>query len=268
VISIGTCVVWCILNDVGNVEFVDKQYVKRIIEDSEYFDNMNQLDLKARNIQSKDEYKDLYINSIGTFTQQQKRDLKHLVRQANKCLRPYTQIYNIPWKFASISVKIDNGFPHTQGDVIFLSNTFFNRKDTLKTLIHEKIHIYQRLYPLQTNEYILNVLNFEIKKIPNEIQTKVRSNPDLNNILYGKGDYVYAQIFKDNPTSLYDSFAAKINTKTLEIMPISSNDILPSYIKVQQIEHPYEIMACHIPNIILDTSSQDAETIKWMKLFM
>lgn len=248
----GICL-YIVKTNKSSVVFVDKKYMKLIVEESEYFDNMNQLDLQARGASSKQVYKDRYINSVGVFNEKQKRVLQDLVDLANK----YKSIWiSGKWKFACISRDVENGFPHTLGDVIVLSKDFFEMppKRQLITLVHEKIHVYQRFNPLKTNEYILKELHFEIKNVPSEISNKIRSNPDLNNIIYGKGDFAFAQVFKDNPVSLYDSFAAKINVKTGEISIASADEILPAKMinaGISQLEHPYEIMACYLPHQII-----------------
>lgn len=253
----------------NNNIFVDKKYVKLVVNESTYFDSMNTLDLQARGANSREVYKNRYLDGIAKFSSAQKSVLQKLVRQANIYLSGYPRLAGIKWKFAYMKDhKVENGFPHTLGDIIILPASFFknNEDKQLETIIHEKIHIYQRMYPLETNEYIINVLHFEIKNIPSEVRDKIRSNPDLNNVVYGRGSYAFAQVFKDSPASLYDSYPAKIDIKTLNIETIVGLDVLPLHIQkyVGQIEHPYEIMACYLAHALVNNDRRDVHTVNWM----
>jgi hypothetical protein len=55
---------------------------------------------------------------------------------------------NIPWVLAKINENYENGFPHTRLGIIFLGKLDSMIKTNLiQTLIHEKVHVYQRMYP-------------------------------------------------------------------------------------------------------------------------
>jgi hypothetical protein len=119
----------------------------------------------------------------------------------------------------------ENGFPHTRQNIIFLPQDFLKRskEEKLEVLRHEIIHIYQRLYPKET-ELFLNQHNFykvgNFKDIfPNEYQLR-RSNADLDrNIWQDPSGNLMFPIFSTNaPNSLFD-------------------------IKNPKMEHPYEWMA-------------------------
>ena len=57
------------------------------------------------------------------------------------------------------------------------------------TLLHEKIHIYQRKYPLESEELILNVLDYKIKSVNSDILQLARNNTYIINLKYRKKDY-------------------------------------------------------------------------------
>lgn len=269
---IGAIVTVLLIKNLKNNNiFVDKNYLRLVVNESGYFDSMNKLDLQARGTNSKEVYKNRYIEGISRFSSAQKNVIKKLVRQANAYISGYTKLSAIRWKFAYMKdANVENGFPHTLGDVIILPTSFFgktNKEDQqLETIIHEKVHVYQRMYPLETNEYVINVLQFEIKNLLGEIRKKIRSNPDLNNVTYGRGGYAFSQVFKDSPMSLYDSYPAKINIKTLEIERVVGVDVLPLHMQkyVSQIEHPYEIMACYLAHVIIANDRSDIKSIDWM----
>jgi hypothetical protein len=247
--------------------------MKSVIDTSTYFENMTKLDLIARNIQTKDLYKKIYLDSIIPFSNNQKKELEYLIDDINNILKNYKNISLIPWKIIKILPEIELGFPHTLGDIIILSDKFFSipYERQKKILIHEKIHIYQRIYPIETNELILNIMNFEIKKQSSFV--KKRSNPDINNISYGKKNYYIAQIYNSfNPKSIVDSKAMQVNEKTNEIIREANlldemNEKESNMPNDIQLEHPYEIMASFLPYIILQQKI-NIKISKWMNKYL
>ena len=58
--------------------------------------------------------------------------------------------------------EYENGLPHTRSNIIFLSDKMIPETETpdfINTLIHEKIHVYQR----QNESIIDNVLSDKLK---------------------------------------------------------------------------------------------------------
>jgi hypothetical protein len=226
---------------------------------------MNASDLKARNAISINDYISKYKNSIVEFTQKENIQLQDLTKQADKLLIKYPKLVSIPWKFKKLSNNIENGFPHTLNDTIFLSSI-----PSLQTLIHEKMHVYQRLYPIETTKLIHDIWGFQIKEKQENI-TNIRNNPDLNSFVYGKDDYYIVQLYNsENPTNLQDSATYKVTSNNQ--LQITAQDIgFPT--SIGQVEHPYEMMACIIPQILFKDLSQDHSelvynTIQWMNNYL
>jgi len=138
---------------------------------------------------------------------------------------------NILWKIGCIKGKLyEHGLPHTRGDIIVISKEKVNnytKKKLIKTLIHEKIHIYQKIYPNDVNKYLIENKFYKIKK--KDINDNIRANPDLDEWIYKdiKGN-IYKAIYNDNPLSIEDiTYSPKDN---------------------QSYEHPFEKMAIFIEN--------------------
>lgn len=237
-------------------EWVSKVYFQETVDASPYFDNMNNFDLKVRGALTRKAYKNMYLQGFMNFSTNQRKIIENCLTIANNKLhKNFARLYSIPWKLAKIDASLENGFPHTLGDVIILSDAFFSRPigDMTATLIHEKVHVFQRLYPKETLE-IVKSMGFQTYDIDKKT-LRYRSNPDLPHTCYGTHDGPIVQLYNDNPVTLFDSRPILI-TPTKEIT-ITSHDLgLPSY--VHQVEHPYEIMASIIPELALqrrDTSS-------------
>jgi uncharacterized membrane protein len=208
--------------------FVDKSYMEIVISDSSYFQRMSKADLLARSISSQQGYIKLYTDSLQSFSAAEKQTLRDLIKQASTYIAPYKNLSSLDWKLIKISSNIEMGWPHTLGDVIILSATFFElpKEKQLTTIIHEQIHVYQRAFPIETNRLIeswdFKILN-RMENIP-----LARNNPDLNSFVYGRGNIEYVQLY-NSPTP---------------------KDLADSSPSSKEGEHPYEMMAALLPTLI------------------
>lgn len=231
----------------SNIYFMTSQETAKFLyEDPDhYVKNMSMLDLKARKVNSHQEY----INGISSlsisFTKEEQDILAKCAHSADMFLRNTSfsglsygkhldgqQIANIRWVFAYTHNEqrrqYEEGLPHTRAHIIFLSKYVmkYNELDLTNTLIHEKIHIYQRYNP-ELFKTILSSLNYkplDMTYHPNK--QYIRANPDTDgkvyyNILTGKE--MICLYRNDNPNSI--------------------NDVI---VKNFALEHPYEQIAYEI----------------------
>lgn len=252
-------------NSSSSIQYVSNRYMQNTINKSVYFNKMSRLDLIARKSGSSEDYKKKYYNSLIAFNNADKSKLEKCIKNIDHKIRKYKNVYGIDWKFAKVSNDIELGYPHTLEDVIVLTPKFFELpEDQMKiTLLHEKIHIYQRKYPLETEELILNVLEYKIKSVNSDILELARNNPDINNLNYGKDDYVILQIYNSfSPKDISDSRVVKvINNNVQDYKPDNQQNMHVQY------EHPYEVMACYLPHIIIKGEFVE-KTNKWMENYL
>jgi hypothetical protein len=246
--------------------------MKNTINKSVYFDKMSRLDLIARKSVSSEDYKKKYYNSLIAFNNADKSKLERCIKNIDHKIRKYKNVYAIDWKFAKVSNDIELGYPHTLEDTIVLSPKFLETPEDqmMITLLHEKMHIYQRKYPLETEELILNVLEYKIKSVNSNILELSRNNPDINNLNYGKDDYVILQIYNSfSPKDISDSRLVKVTDKNIQDYTPDKQDENMQHMHVQY-EHPYEIMACYLPHIIIKGEFLDKtnKTGKWMENYL
>tara|TARA_B000000437_G_C11689197_1_gene322081 strand:+ start:1594 stop:2421 length:828 start_codon:yes stop_codon:yes gene_type:complete len=221
----------------NNITFLDYDTVKNfIIDDNDnYIKNLTEYDLIARNVKNTDDYINNITNCIKNFTLEEKNIISKACIEADKFLHTYNNILNgkiiakIKWKFALTyynNFEYEEGFPHTRHDIIFLSEKIIPKElnhNFINTLIHEKIHIYQRFNNIDN---IIKKLGFI--KHHNTKKYNNRANPDLNNFLYTNSNNQLLQcIYNDNPKSIND------------VVCLNNNHIY---------EHPYEYMAYKIAN--------------------
>lgn len=213
-------------------------------DNDKYVKNMSQIDLYARKSKSANEYiHKISQCSIG-FSPKEKEKLIRCCYKADEFLKSFiykgvfdcSRIANIKWKLAltynNNNNEYEEGLPHTREDVIFLSKYVINNNiakeenDTslVVTLIHEKVHIYQRYYSMK--ELIESMGYKEEINISQEMIKYKRSNPDLDNKIYSKNGKTMIMMYKNNT-------------------PTSINDLLSNNFTI---EHPYEEIAYDISN--------------------
>lgn len=138
----------------------------------------------------------------------------------------FEKVAEIPWVVALTNgTKYEDGLPHTRANIIFLSTSVFYQPDRItRILVHEKIHLYQRMYP----EHMMQILNNNgYTRWKNRTGVpRIRANPDVD-------PYIYIDSTTESPMlAVYSSDK-----------PSSINDIV---IEHTGHEHPYEKMAYEI----------------------
>lgn len=213
-----------------------------------YFARFNDMDMHVRNCKSSSHCQKTYLDSLRALTQQEQAILRpHLNHIDQVCKQAgYERLVRIPWTFWVTRDSIEHGYPHTHGDSIVLPESFLNRSLNRKdhqvqfreTLLHEKLHVYQRLYPIETHRLIVDGWGFEPIGMTNNKSTPTRQNPDTNEIVYAH-----------HGTPLQATY--KTHAHTLEDIDYRHGIAeIPS----AQRDHPFEVMACVLAPLILSAS--------------
>ena len=197
-----------------------------------FYENFKEIDLRVRKVRNINEYILNIKKDVCNFSLSEKIRLFNCCRIANEKIykKNYEwfdgkKAYNIEWKFGCVDRYYENGFPHTVNGVIILSKLLLNNytdKQLIGTLIHEKIHLYQKKYKDDITEYLdHNKIVYYKKREEND---NIRVNPDTDNLIYKNNNenFYYGAKFKDSPNNLNDVFYYNNNSKY---------------------EHPYEQMA-------------------------
>lgn len=114
---------------------------------------------------------------------------------------------SVPWRFVVLQDGIEGGMPHTQGDMVCLPHSFFLNQGpaTLKTLIHEKIHVLQRSQMglwARTLSALGYVAYQKRQDLPQSIKARARSNPDLDGYVYStKGTCATVYVLRESASS-------------------------------------------------------------------
>ena len=224
----------------NNITFITKEnLLDNLLEDNDnYYKTFYKNDLKARNINNVNDYYKKINDSVTDADKDIKEKVILGITQANKFLNNINYDYfdgkecnKLLWKIGFVKNKLyESGLPHTRGDIIILSvegvkyNTL---KKLINTLIHEKVHIYQKKFPEKMNNYI-SFYNFKKIKKRDEYDN-IRANPDLDNYIYQDSDN--------------NTYKAQYNKNVLSV-----EDIVYYPKNNQMYEHPFEKMAIEIEN--------------------
>ena len=200
-----------------------------------YVSTMTAADLVAREVSSPQEYITRIAQATENFSLEEKTKLVEACSKADAWIskQEVSKSFDgpaaalIPWKFAKTTAAYEEGFPHTRMEYIFLTGALVATDITsfIRTLIHEKVHLYQRLYKEDVLAYIRskNIMLFTEK----QNYELVRANPDTDG-------YVYA-INRTPMVAVYKS-------KT----PMGINDIVITPVNKAEYEHPFELQAYEI----------------------
>lgn len=218
---------------------------------SAYFSNMGTSDINARSAQGSKQYRDTYVKSLIIWPENEPciQQLFKLARRADALCEDHSvpaiaALPHIPWRFAILQDNVEGGMPHTHSDVVCLPLSFLNHSSmshSLRTLIHEKIHVLQRLRKDLTDAYVAKAGYKRVIRrgnIQSGILSKVRSNPDVDGYVYSREGNC-ATVFKLSGKSLADVIAVCAETENPET---DSPDIY---------EHPFEMMAYSLSEIIV-----------------
>jgi hypothetical protein len=218
------------------ITFVSSEelYQQLISNHDKFYDTLYDYDWKARKVSSLDQYQDYIRQSVSPFTEAEMAKLRICAKQCDDFLLTVNmpgfdniKASNIPWKFGKVQGRLyEYGLPHTRHHDLIVLSDVENLKDDVntltRTLIHEKIHLYQK----QNNvDNYLEINHFEKYK-RREYNDMIRANPDLDGWIYRNrisGKIYKCEYKSNNPENIIDVK----NTDQLE-------------------EHPFEKMAVNI----------------------
>lgn len=188
--------------------------------------------------------------SIVKFSRAEKNQLRRIIAKARQLTTACPRLNRTPIKILGVREELENGYPHTHADTIFLPHPkFFNQPETeqLSILIHEWIHLYQRKFSIPFHKYLMEIRNLRILGLTSEHpqHERIRQNPDLNDLIYmntSDGTYVLP-ILHQNAGHLneYDlrAYDARNLLKNTDASPHPEN------------EHPFEWVAYDLTRSIL-----------------
>ena len=244
------------------IKFLNTDEACSLIKDIDYFHNLTQSDLTARKfILDSKNVTESYCHNYLHFNNDEKEKITKTIQSL-----PDNELFS-KWSFAKMSISVEDGFPHTHKDTIFLSEYTINEESDrlLFVLVHEQMHVMQRKKPELFNKLYTKYYPFKRGKLEvlDKYQKRIRSNPDTRYIPDNdyvlkteNGDYFYLCAYygdkkpKNLGTVLYGAinceYDSKKNTyKTID--DITSIDNIPDFNEFFNLRnnhyHPNEISA-------------------------
>ena len=178
-----------------------------------YVKNMTSLDISALKSSSKEDYLTKSISDADDFTNEEKRILIKACGEADDFFKNFNKIPNINFKkIADIKWVLSKtegrtyelGYPHTRLDMIFITPDVIHHREVVRIMVHEKMHVFERLFPEEMKIWIDSEGYKPYKRLSD--YPMARSNPDLDGIVYldKNGNETLVQFTTTNPTSIDD----------------------------------------------------------------
>lgn len=215
-------------------------------KDDNFIDRLDKINLKARGVKSIEEYTFLISDCATNLNDKQKAYLYDAINFINnynleeiECINA-EKFKSIEWKIAVIKNdgKYEKSLPHTRYNVdngyvvIIPENLIGKTSSMINTLMHEQMHIYQKMY--KTNfEQFLEENGWE-KMTDISDFTKLRTNPDTDGTLW-----IYENIS-------HEPFLCSYNSDN----PDDIMDVIYEPINSAMYEHPNEYYAYKNSNLI------------------
>lgn len=204
-----------------NIIFLSKNQACKILKYKPYFNNFNQNDFKVRNCKDIQDCMNLYCNNVKSFTNKEKLIITKFINKIKN--HPILKPFN--WKFIRVK-DIENSYPHTQKDCIIISDTFMEeiiQYDGSSTLIHEQIHVLQRINSKKMKKQLMEELHFyPVKDLKGSEKylSNSRSNPDedLDNLWVYKNKMLPICLYQSNPSQLSDAGYYGLKVENNEII--------------------------------------------------
>lgn len=207
--------------DDPQIQFLSKHQFTQVLLDNKdrYYDTFHKNDMKVRNVKSIQDYENVFRNSTCSGTKELQQKITKCILKVDAKLRQMdgetkygidiTRFRDIPWKFGfTCDRKYEYGLPHTRGDVIVINITeALNRKEKglCELLVHEKTHVYQKLYKSEMDAYFKSK-GYRVVDTKTTAQKHIPANPDIDSNIYDdlETKFKFYAKYRKTPSSFRD----------------------------------------------------------------
>jgi hypothetical protein len=249
------------------IEFMPaKTTAEFLLNDADkYVQSMSKADLHARKVICQEAYRLNAYFAAMDFSDTEKNHLKEAAAAADAFFQKYSAPSNtnrigaisntfiayfdsrrakaIPWKFMLVGDVYEEGLPHTRGEYILVAPSLLKMdiKELTETLVHEKVHLYQRKYKNEKTyleaeksdvfltDYMVSKMGFTRVKRRADSACDFRANPDLDEWIYR------------DPKTQRDMILCYKSSQPTGIQDIIGN---------AKDEHPFEFIAYEIAKLL------------------
>ena len=188
-----------------------------------YVQSLTTADLIARNVKTIRAYRASIVEAAGT-TKLTPEDTQRIIlaaQLADAYFRDKVReidgkvVAAMPWKIVVIDGDAyEEGLPHTRADIVFMSLQRIRTSsadELVGTLIHEKIHVYQRAHPAEMEEWLNQNEYTKASRVSDRApNSRIRSNPDIGGYYFQQsGPAIYKSSTPDGITDVHNGGAAE-----------------------------------------------------------
>lgn len=237
-----------------------------------FITKLSPIDLYARTRGQSPDHRHNYLQKYlapdkqrSSFTNDQLIKLQNAIKLANEKIQAHVPnlFIGLPWNLCKVDVDVEQGMPHTHGKNIYYSDLLFQSsiEEIAEILIHERIHVLQRILPGVFHDMYIHLLGYE--HYPQNFQTKLqRSNPDTFDfpVYTFQGRVLIMEYNSINPSSLHDC-TLRVYDPTSGLLASESEStslirrMQERFPNVHQLEHPNEVTACMIAKMIMNSDN-------------
>lgn len=202
--------------NINNILFLEKKELQLFLmkDPDDYYKSFSKKDLDMRKVSCIEDYHFLIEKSCRDFSVYEKNKIINCVSRVESSLKKINEPWfdgvkacKVQWKFGCINGKLyEGGLPHTRNDVIILPEYAilrYTEAELCQLILHEKIHVYQKMYPSDANKYIQ--YHHFYKKMRRADVHDARANPDLDQWIYNdSNNHSYMALYKGDSTNITD----------------------------------------------------------------
>ena len=179
-----------------------------------YIQDLTDLDVKAQKSKTREEYKQKIMKSASDFTKNEKERVMKAMKTADNALRTISipgfngkKASSLPWIVSlTRGTAYEDGLPHTRMNIIFISDKVLQNDSSqlAKVMMHEKVHVYERLFPEDMNIWLKTNGYKRYKQW--KLFKRARSNPDIDNWAYlsPEGKPMIVEYTSSTPSTIHD----------------------------------------------------------------
>ena len=215
---------------------------------------------RVKNHKHVEEFKKQYMTQLREPTVGEIGQLSSKCAAIDGMLKEYKlhRLREIPWHFIISKRNLEFGYPYTLGNTIVLPEHMVSDVST-ETLLHEKIHVFQRMYPRLFDDLYTVLFPF-MKKMDapdiafsDDIRKTEMTNPDGNSdiwLYFDKGVWFYPSLQLGTVSMTEEvGYAVESRLNPMKVdsrrrVPLRSLHALRSYPRSVSVYHPNEIIAC------------------------
>jgi hypothetical protein len=210
----------------GEITFLSGYETAKVIKQDpdNYLHSLSPWDLYARKSKTMEEYIMRCVRAVTEFSDNERSICASAARKADALLvkHNYEIISAMKWNLALTNGRVyEDGMPHTRMDIVFLDRSqLLDSRSLVLTLVHEKLHLFQRANPEKMAQ-LLDSSGYTQWKLRAH-EPRIRANPDLD-------PWIYIDPRTGKPMATYYT-----SDKPINLSDVDTN---------AEDEHPYERMA-------------------------